>query len=127
MLSEADPEGDRMTIPTDGPDREPRRGNPLRAVSDAVVSPELALPNPYAAAALAVGIIALLFDAYGVLPAIGVVVGVLGLIRSGRLTRAGGTRTGRGRSIAGLVLSLLGLLRLVPAVAHLLPGAIPGT
>ena len=118
-----------MTIPTDGPyrDREPGRRNPLRAASDAVVSPELALPNPYAAAALAVGIIALLFNAFGVLPGIGVVVAVLGLIRARRLARDGRTSTGLGRSIAGLVLSLLGLLRLLPVVAHLLPGTLPGT
>lgn len=95
--------------------------NPLKAASDAVVSPALARTNPYAAAALAVGIIALLFGAYGVLPAIGLVVAVLGLVRSRRIAATGGRSTGLGRSVAGLVLSIVGLLRWLPAIEAFLP------
>jgi hypothetical protein len=100
--------------------------NPLKAASDAVVSPALALSNPYAASALAVGIIALLFGAYGVLPAVGLVISVLGLVRSRRLARDGRPNTGFGRSVAGLVLSLVGLLRWLPVVTALLPQDLRG-
>ena len=100
--------------------------NPLKAASDAVVSPALALTNPYAAAALAVCNIALLFGAYGVLPAIGLVIAVLGLARSRRLARDGRKDTGFGRSVAGLVLSIVGLLRWLPLVAALLPRDLQG-
>jgi hypothetical protein len=100
--------------------------NALKAASDAVVSPALALSNPFAAAALAVGIIAVLFGALGVLPAIGLVISVLGLVRSRRLARDGRKDTGFGRSIAGLVLSLVGLVRWLPFIAPLLPQDLRG-
>ena len=113
-----------MTSPQEQPERrpesaEPRRRNGLKAASDAVVDPALAVSNPFAAAALAVGVIAVLFPSLGVLPVIGLVVSVLGLVRSGRMAREGEAKTGRGRCIAGLVLSLVGLLRLLPALAGL--------
>ena len=101
--------------------------NPLKAASDAVVSPTLALTNPYAAAALAVGIIALLFGAYGVLPAIGLVISILGLVRSRRLAANGRKDTGFGRSVAGLVLSVVGLLRWLPLIEALLPQDLRGS
>jgi Protein of unknown function (DUF2510) len=94
--------------------------SPLKAASDAVVSPALSATNPFAAGAVAVGVIGLLFGALGVLPAIGLVVSLLGLVRSRRLARDGARRTGFGQSIAGLVLSLVGLLRWLPVLAPLL-------
>jgi hypothetical protein len=96
--------------------------SPLKAASDAVVSPALSATNPFAAGAVAVGVIGLLFGALGVLPAVGLVVSILGLVRSRRLARDGRRNTGFGQSVAGLVLSLLGLLRLLLPLAPLLNG-----
>lgn len=93
---------------------------PVRAAAEAVVVPALSATNPFAAGAVAVGIIGLLFGLFGVLPAIGLVVSLLGLVRSRRLARDGTRRTGFGQSVAGLVLSLAGLVRWLPLLEPLL-------
>lgn len=112
-----------MTTPDDRRDEpaEARasRRNPLQTASDAVVSPTLARSNPAASVAVAVGLIAVFFPALGVLPAIGLVVAVVGIVRSRRLAREGVQPTGLGRAVLGLVLAVAGLARLLPFVAQL--------
>jgi hypothetical protein len=124
-----------MTLPPDEPGEQAEdrpappataRGGALKRVSDTVVSPTLSVSNPFAAGAIVVGVIGLVFSALGVVPTIGVIVSVLGLVRSTRLSREGEARTGRWQSVVGLVLSLLGLLRLLPFVAALLPHGLLG-
>lgn len=77
--------------------------------------------NPLANAAVPVGVIALLFGLFGVLPLVGLVLSIGGLVRSRRLANQGERRTGFGQSMAGLVLSLLGLVRWVPVLLGALP------
>ncbi|MFD1722091.1 hypothetical protein [Amnibacterium endophyticum] len=108
--------GDRQDEPEQRPTT---RRNPLQTASDAVVSPSLARTNPAASVAVAVGLIGLFFPSFGVLPGLGVVVAVIGIVRSRRLAREGAEATGLGRAGVGLALAAAGLLRLVPAVAQL--------
>jgi len=103
-----------------------RPRNALQKASDVVVDPALAVSNPFAAAALAVGVIGVLFGALGVLPTLGLVVSILGLVRSRRVAREGGAKTGRWQSVVGLCLSAVGLLRLLPVFAALVPGQLLG-
>jgi hypothetical protein len=98
--------GDRRTV----------RGAPAAASGRAT-----AVGNPLAGAALALGIFGFGLGLYGVLPLIGLIVSLGGLVRSRRLARDGVRRTGLGRSLAGLVLSTIGLVRWVPYVVGLLP------
>jgi hypothetical protein len=123
------PEETDVTIPTDQPGRRPdadappaRPRNALQKVSDVVVSPTLSVDNPFAAAALAVGVIGLLFSAFGLLSSVGVIVSLLGLLRSRRLAREGRAQTGRWQSIVGLAVSVVSLLRWLPLFAPLLAG-----
>lgn len=102
----------------------PRKGGALKAASDAVVSPALSVTNPFAAAAVAVGVIGLLFGAYGVISVVGIVVSVLGLVRSRRLARDGKTKTGFAQSLAGLIVSIISLLRWIPIIAELVPNGV---
>lgn len=111
-----------MTSPQQQPQPgSPKRGGALKAVSDALIDPQIAQVNPFGSAAIVVGVIGLFFGALGVLPAIGVVVAVLGLVRSRRLARDGAARTGGWQSLAGLAVSIVGLLLQLPPVAAVLP------
>jgi hypothetical protein len=97
-------------------DRRTVRGAPAAAAGAAV-----AAANPFAAGAIALGILGLAVGLYGVLSLVGLVVSLAGLARSRRLAAEGSRRTGLGRSLAGLVLSGIGLLRWIPVVVNLLP------
>jgi hypothetical protein len=66
------------------------------------------LKNTQATLGLVLGIVALLVNTFLVVSLAAFVLSVLGLNRSGQLVHAGYGPVGRGRAIAGLVLSLLG-------------------
>jgi hypothetical protein len=132
MMASAHREETDVTSPTDqpGPGRDPdpdpghapaKRGGALKAVSDALIDPQIAQVNPFGSAAIVVGLIGLFFGALGVLPGIGVLVALLGLARSRRLARGGAAKTGAWQSLAGLVVSVVGLLLQLPPIAAVLP------
>ena len=75
--------------------------------------------NPFAAGATALGFISLLFGLFGVLPAIGLVLSIAGLVRGRRLASQGVKKTGLGQSLVGLVLSIVGLIRWLPFISGL--------
>lgn len=74
--------------------------------------------NGAAAGALALGF-AGIFGFWGVLSVVGLIVSVLGLIRSRRLARSGARRTGLGQSLVGLILNVIGILRWLPTISAL--------
>jgi hypothetical protein len=78
--------------------------------------------NPLAGAAVAIGIVGFGIGLYGLLPLVGLILSLAGLARSRRLARNGVQRTGLGQSLAGLVLSIIGLTRWIPVIVDLLPG-----
>ncbi|MFD1723056.1 hypothetical protein, partial [Amnibacterium endophyticum] len=79
--------------------------------------------NPFAGGAIALGVIGLIVGGFALLPLAGLVVSLGGLVRSRRLAREGSRRTGFGQSVAGLILSVLGLVRWIPVVVTLLQDA----
>jgi hypothetical protein len=91
------------------------------AASAAATGRAVAATNPFASAAVGVGILGLLFGLYGLLPLAGLLVSFAGLVRSRRLARDGARRTGLGQSLAGLAVSVAGLLRWIPVAVSLLP------
>jgi hypothetical protein len=66
------------------------------------------LKNTPATVGLVLGIVALVFNTFLVVSLAALVLSVLGLNRAGQLVRAGYGPVGRGKAIAGIVLSLLG-------------------
>ena len=76
--------------------------------------------NPAAAGAVTLGVLALLFSVYGVLPLVGLIVSLTGLVRSRRLAQQGVQRTGLARSLIGLVLSTIGLLGSLSSLVKLI-------
>jgi hypothetical protein len=81
----------------------------------------VAATNPFAAAAVGLGIVGLLFGLFGILPLVGLIVSIGGLVRSRRLAKEGESRTGLGQSLAGLAFSVVGLLRWIPVVLQMIP------
>lgn len=90
------------------------------AAATAAVAGAAAAANPFAVVALVLGVFGLVLGLYGLVSLIGLFVAVGGLFRARRLARDGSSRTGLGPSLAGLVLSVVGLLRWVPLVAPLI-------
>ena len=66
------------------------------------------LKNTHATVGLVLGIAALLLNTFLVMSVAGLVFSILGLNRAGQLVSAGYAPVGRGRAIAGMLLSLLG-------------------
>ncbi|GAA2724288.1 DUF2510 domain-containing protein [Cellulomonas aerilata] len=66
------------------------------------------LTNNLATAGLVLGVVALLVNTFLVVSIAALVLSVLGLNRAGQLVQAGYGPVGRGKAIAGIVLSLLG-------------------
>jgi len=91
------------------------------AAAAAATGRAIVATNPFAGAAVGVGILGLLFGLFGLLPVVGVVVSLAGLARSRRLANEGSKRTGLGQSLAGLVISVVGLVRWIPVAISLLP------
>jgi hypothetical protein len=93
----------------------------LREAPAAAAGRAIGAANPFAAGAITVGVLGFIVGLFGVLPLVGLILSLAGLLRSRRLAREGATRTGFGQSLAGLVLSVIGLLRWVPVVLQLVP------
>ena len=70
--------------------------------------------NRFANVAVPLGFVGLLFGLAGVLPAVGLLVSIAGLLRSRRLANDGSRRRGLGQSLVGLVISIVGLIRWIP-------------
>lgn len=94
----------------------------LRTASAAAAGGTVAATNPIAVAALAVSTVALGFGLYGLLPVLGFVLSLIGLVRGRRLERRDVQQTGFGQSLAGLLLSIIGLAQWVPFLVQLVPG-----
>ena len=97
----------------------------LRAASAAAAGGTVGATNPIAVAALAVATVALGFGLYGLLPVLGFVLSIIGLVRGQGLERRGAQQTGFGQSLAGLLLSIIGIAQWVPFLLQLVPG-LPG-
>ena len=97
----------------------------LRDASAAAAGGAVGATNPIAVAALAVATVALGFGLYGLLPVLGFVLSLVGLVRAGRLKRRDAQQTGFGQSLAGLLLSIIGLAQWLPLLLQLVPG-LPG-
>jgi Flp pilus assembly protein TadB len=97
----------------------------LREASAAAAGGAVGATNPIAVAALAVATVALGFGLYGLLPLLGFVLSIIGLVRGRRLERRGEQQTGFGQSLAGLLLSIIGLAQWLPFLVLLVPG-LPG-
>ena len=78
--------------------------------------------NPFATGAVALGVLGFGIGLWGVLPLIGLVLSVAGIVRARRLANDGSKRTGLSQSLAGLVLSVVGLIRWLPLIAELPQG-----
>lgn len=78
--------------------------------------------NPFATGAVALGVLGFGIGLWGVLPLIGLVLSVAGIVRARRLANDGSKRTGLSQSLAGLVLSVIGLIRWLPLIAELPQG-----
>jgi Protein of unknown function (DUF2510) len=70
--------------------------------------PPTVLKNTPATAGLALGVLALVVNTFLVVSLAAFVLSALGIARAGQLVSAGYAPVGRGRAIAGIVLSLLG-------------------
>ncbi|HEY0373354.1 MAG TPA: DUF2510 domain-containing protein [Amnibacterium sp.] len=77
--------------------------------------------HPIARFAPVLGILGLIFGAYGIVSLVGFVVSLVGLVVSSR-RELRARRSGQGASLIGLVLSGVGLLQWLPTVLQLLPG-----
>lgn len=66
--------------------------------------------NPFATAGLVVGIVALVGNTFGLVSVVGIVLSAVGLSRASRMAEHGFAPVGRGKAIAGLVLSLVALV-----------------
>ena len=66
------------------------------------------LKNTHATVGLVLGIVALLANSFLLVSLAALVLSVLGLNRAGQLVTAGYAPVGRGRAVAGIVLSLMG-------------------
>ena len=97
----------------------------LREASAAAAGAAVGATNPIAVAALAVSTVALGFGLYGLLPLLGFVLSLIGLARGRGLERRGEQQTGFGQSLAGLLLSIIGLAQWLPFLLQLVPG-LPG-
>jgi hypothetical protein len=84
-----------------------------------------AAPSGIAEAALAFAAVALGFGLYGLLPVLGFVLSLIGLVRGQGLERKGVQQTGFGQSLAGLLLSIIGIAQWVPFLLQVVPG-LPG-
>lgn len=91
------------------------------AASAAATGRAVAATNPFANAAVGLGIVGLLFGLAGVLPVVGLIVSIAGLVRSRRLAGEGTRRTGLGQSLAGLAISIVGLIRWIPVAMAAIP------
>jgi hypothetical protein len=97
----------------------------LRQTSAAAAGGAVGATNPIAVAALAIATVALGFGLYGLLPVLGFVLSIIGLARARGLRRRDEQQTGFGQSLAGLLLSIIGLAQWLPFLVQLLPGS-PG-
>ena len=77
--------------------------------------------HPLARFSPVLGILGLIFGAYGIVSLIGFVVSLAGLVLSSR-RQGRARRSGQGASLIGLVFSAIGLLQWLPTVLQLLPG-----
>jgi hypothetical protein len=91
------------------------------AATAAATGRAIAATNPFASAAVAIGILGVLFGLYGLLPIVGLIVSIAGLVRSRRLAAEGARKTGVGQSLLGLVISVVGLVHSIPVALSLLP------
>ena len=81
--------------------------------------------NTLATVGLTFGVLSFIIP--GVAGLVGLVTSALGLVRSGRFKQEDGVALGRGKSVAGIALSLIGSAASIAAVLFVLPGIINPT
>jgi hypothetical protein len=81
--------------------------------------------NGAATASLVLGVLSFFLSALAGI--FGIVFGAVGLARSGKIARESGAAVGRGKAVAGIVLSLIGSAATVAAAVFLAPTLLSGT